>query len=170
MYLKEGELLIRNAKLEDADILCSWWNDGKVMEHAGFPNGIHISREDIIENIAKDFHKRVRLIIEVKSKAIGEMSYLIEDNIADIGIKICEFSYQEKGYGSKSLKLLLNYLFSEVKVLKVILDTNLNNKRAQHVYEKIGFKKVDIKIDSWKDEVGNLQSVVYYELKKEDYK
>jgi RimJ/RimL family protein N-acetyltransferase len=52
---------------------------------------------------------------------------------------------------------------------KIIIDTNLNNIRAQHVYEKLGFKKVRTNIDSWKNQLGDLQSSVDYELLKEDY-
>jgi RimJ/RimL family protein N-acetyltransferase len=64
--------------------------------------------------------------------------------------------------------MLINYLFTEMKVEKIILDTNLNNTRAQHVYEKIGFRKTAVRINSWKDQLGALQSSVEYELKKED--
>lgn len=44
MYLRDNELVIRHAALEDAELLCLWWNDGKVMEHAGFPHGLNITQ------------------------------------------------------------------------------------------------------------------------------
>ena len=50
---------------------------------------------------------------------------------------------------------------------KIILDTNLNNTRAQHVYEKLGFKKIRVKNNSWKNQLGELQSSVEYELVEE---
>lgn len=31
---------IRQAKVSDAKQLAAWWNDGAVMTHAGFPNGV----------------------------------------------------------------------------------------------------------------------------------
>lgn len=37
MKLKYNEILVRNASLEDVPNLLKWWNDGIVMEHAGFP-------------------------------------------------------------------------------------------------------------------------------------
>jgi len=52
---------------------------------------------------------------------------------------------------------------------KIVLDTNLKNKRAQHVYEKLGFRKTGTNINAWKDQIGELQSSVDYELLKEDY-
>ena len=53
---------------------------------------------------------------------------------------------------------------------KIVLDTNLNNKRAQHVYESLGFRKLRVNMDSWKDQLGRWQSSVDYELIPEDFK
>ena len=52
---------------------------------------------------------------------------------------------------------------------KIVLDTNLQNKRAQHVYESLGFRKLRVNIDSWKDQLGNRQSSVDYELLPGDF-
>ncbi|WP_345795609.1 GNAT family protein [Clostridium folliculivorans] len=93
----------------------------------------------------------------------------MEDNIAEIGIKICDFNYQEKGYGTKALKLLISYLFDNLKVEKIILDTNINNTRAQHVYEKLGFKKIATRINSFKNQLGVFQSSIDYELINNDF-
>ena len=39
MLLKYRNLTIRDAVVQDAEQLAQWWNDGRVMAHAGFPNG-----------------------------------------------------------------------------------------------------------------------------------
>ena len=41
------DILIRNAEESDASQLASWWNDGSVMAHAGFPNGVNTNEERI---------------------------------------------------------------------------------------------------------------------------
>ena len=51
MKLQYKDLLIRDVTVDDAEQLCIWWNDGKVMEHAGFPNGLGISIETIRKQI-----------------------------------------------------------------------------------------------------------------------
>jgi hypothetical protein len=51
MELRQDNLLIRYATLNDAKILCNWWNDGKVMAHAGFPDGINTIEEKIMKQI-----------------------------------------------------------------------------------------------------------------------
>jgi len=171
MIIKDNNLIIRNATSEDAPILCNWWNDGKVMAHAGYPNGLRITPQTIIQDLSKDsdeYHRR--LIIEIDSVPAGEMNYRNKgNNIAEIGIKICNFEKQEKGYGTKLLKMLIGFLLNEMNYEKIILDTNVNNKRAQHIYEKIGFRKVGVRIDFWKNQLGELQSSIDYELTNEDF-
>ena len=45
-------LTIRQAEVADAKQLAAWWNDGAVMAHAGFPNGLGTTEEEIIEDLA----------------------------------------------------------------------------------------------------------------------
>ena len=52
MNLTKGNLTIRNAMPSDAEQLCTWWNDGKIMAHAGFPNGLGITADDIRKDLA----------------------------------------------------------------------------------------------------------------------
>ncbi|MDR2590236.1 MAG: GNAT family N-acetyltransferase [Oscillospiraceae bacterium] len=171
MTIKNNNLLIRNATVDDAAQLEIWWRDGKIMAHAGFPNGLDITAKEIADSLSTDTDETYRrLIIEVDKIPIGEMNYRnIGDNTAEIGIKICDFNRQEKGHGSHLLCMLINELFLCYGYEKIILDTNLNNKRAQHVYEKIGFNKVGIRYDCWKNQLGEPQSAVDYELKRENW-
>jgi RimJ/RimL family protein N-acetyltransferase len=152
MEIKKGNFLIRHVTINDANILCQWWNDGKIMAHAGFPNGINTTEEIIKKQILDESDKTTRRwIIEIG----GEMNYRNKGNdTVEIGIKICDFTKQNKGYGTKIIKMFIEYLFDELKYKKIILDTNLNNKMAQHVYEKIGFKKIRTRENSWKNKLG----------------
>ena len=182
MRLEQGKLCIKNAEQEDCRQLVSWWNDGAVMAHAGFPNGLGTNEEKVQKQIAADSDDtRRHLVIWYDGNRIGEMSYAnlgdsleetgedtIENRTADIGIKICNSTFQEKGLGKIVLSMLIRELFSR-GYTKIVLDTNLKNKRAQHVYERLGFQKVNIRMDAWIDQVGEKQSVVDYELTKEHF-
>ena len=182
MRLEQGKLCIKNAEQEDCKQLVSWWNDGAVMAHAGFPNGLGTNEEKVQKQIAADSDDtRRHLVIWYDGNRIGEMSYAnlgdsleetgedtIENRTADIGIKICNPTFQEKGLGKIVLSMLIRELFSR-GYTKIVLDTNLKNKRAQHVYERLGFQKVNIRMDAWIDQVGEKQSVVDYELTKEHF-
>lgn len=165
MFLTYNQITIRDASAKDAPQLALWWNDGSVMAHAGFPNGLGTTPDKIASDIAEDTdHTRRRLILLLGSTPIGELCYRnIGNQTADIGIKICERDYQEKGIGRLALSMLIKALFHSGYV-KIVLDTNLKNRRAQHVYEKLGFRKLRVNLDSWKNQLGQSESSVDYEL------
>jgi len=169
--LKYKDVVIRNATAADAVILETWWNDGTIMAHAGFPNGTGQTAEEIAEKIRTDADKvHRRMIIELAGNPIGETNYNhLREGVAEIGIKICDFSKQNKGYGKIILSMLILYLFDELGYEKIVLDTNLSNKRAQHVYEQLGFRKVRLRENSWRNQLGELQSAVDYELTQDEF-
>ena len=164
MKIQYENLIIRQAEAADAKPLAAWWNDGAVMAHAGFPNGLGTTEEEVIEGLSNG-----RMVIEESGRLIGECNYRnVEDGVAEIGIKICEIDCQNRGIGRKVLSMLIGWLFRN-GWSRIILDINLTNTRAQHVYEALGFRKVRTNIDSWKDQLGRLQSSVDYELVEPDF-
>lgn len=86
----------------------------------------------------------------------------------EIGIKICEINMQNQGLGHTILTLFIHELFQK-GVPKIVLSTDLNNLRAQHVYEKIGFQKYDIQYNYWKDPQGEMHSAFFYELLPQNF-
>ena len=135
------------------------------MAQAGFPLGLGTT----VEKEAARLPSPGRLMLEYKNQPIGEMSWRdVGENTAEIGIKICESTFQEQGLGRIYLSLLIKELFAR-GFARIVLDTNLNNTRAQHVYEKLGFRKVAVRENSWHDQLGNPQSAVDYALKPENF-
>lgn len=173
MILIYNNLTIRNATNSDAAQLCAWWNDGSVMAHTGFPNGVSTTVSEIRKSLASDSDDLGRRhIIEYCGAPIGEMNYRNKGNaVAEIGIKICVASAQEKGYGTILLTMFMDALFTYYDYEKIVLDTNAENKRAQHVYkEKLGFRCLGIRENSWRDQLGGLQSSIDYEMEKHEWK
>jgi len=183
MNLTYKNLTIRDAGSSDAAQLCKWWNNGDVMAHAGFPNGLDTTLEIICESLASDTDETHRRhIIELDGNPIGEMNYRNVTALqaaassgksaatAEIGIKICEVSEQEKGYGTTLLNMFIGALFTHYGYEKIILDTNTDNKRAQHVYKnKLHFSEVGVRGNSWTNQLGELQSSIDYELTRENW-
>lgn len=150
--------------VSDVKQLVMLWNDGTVMAHAGFPNGLGTTEKKVIEALGNG-----RMVIEEGDRLIGECNYRnIDDGVAEIGIKICETDCQNRGIGRRILSMLIGWLFRN-GYSKIVLDTNLTNTRAQHVYESLGFQKVRTNIDSWEDQLGRLQSSVDYELTEKNF-
>ena len=164
MNLQYNNLTIRDAVAADAKQLTTWWNDGAVMAHAGFPNGLGTTVEKVIAGLGNG-----RLVLEENERLIGEACYRkVGEGIAEIGIKICETDCQNRGLGRVILSMLISWLFAQ-GFEKIVLDTNLTNKRAQHVYESLGFRKLRINYDSWTDQLENKQSAVDYELTEDSF-
>ena len=164
MKVQYKNLTIRDAVAADAEQLTAWWNDGAVMAHAGFPLGLCTNVEKVIAGLGNG-----RLILEENKRLIGEACYRkVGEGIAEIGIKICETDCQNRGLGRIILSMLISWLF-EQGFEKIVLDTNLTNKRAQHVYESLGFQKLRVNVDSWTDQLGNKQSAVDYELTEDNF-
>lgn len=178
MRIERENILIRSANVNDAIQLNKWWNDGEVMEHAGFPKGLGQSLKETIDEIKNWKEKLSQLcIIEIDGKDVGELCYRIKDDGAVYpGWKICDFSYQNQGYGTQIIKLLFEFLFtdeyinSKFPIDRIIWDTMLENKRAQYIYEhKIKARKIGIKENSWQDQLGNWRSSVDYEISREEF-
>lgn len=164
MKIQHGNLTIRQAEAADAKQLASWWNDGTVMAHAGFPNGLGTNEEEVKNGLGKGL-----MVIMENNRLIGECCYCnVDEDVAGIGIKICETDCQDRGIGRKILSMLIGWLFQN-GYSKIVLDTNLLNTRAQHVYESLGFRKVRTNVDSWKDQLGRLQTSIDYALVVEDF-
>ena len=162
--IQHKNLTIRQAEAADAKQLAAWWNDGAVMAHAGFPNGLGTTEEEVLKGLRNGL-----LVVEENDRLIGECNYRnVSDGVAAIGINICETDCQNRGVGRKVLSMLIGWLFRN-GYAEILLDTNLTNTRAQHVYESLGFRKVRTNIDSWKDQLGQLQSSVDYALVEQDF-
>lgn len=176
--IQKENLTIRSAVSEDAVRLTDWWNDGEVMAHAGFPKGLGQTVSETLEQIKEnETHLSQLCILETDGNPVGEIYFRLHgEGIAEIGIKICDVKYQDHGNGTKFLKMLLSYLFEEAEwkgeypVEKICFDTNPANKHACHVYEKLGFVCTGVHPHSWKDQLGQWQDSISYEMTYQKYK
>ena len=171
MIMKYKNKTIRCAKLGDSLMLLNWYNDGKIMEHAGFPNGLNENIENINNKIKScSAYTSQLFILEYKDISIGEMHYRNIGNLSvELGIKICDFTKHDQGLGKIYLSMMIDFLLFELQYKKIVVNANLNNLRAQHVYEALGFIKTKVSVDSWTNQLGKLQSSVQYELNKNNF-
>ena len=155
---------MRTATPADAKQLTAWWNDGRVMAHAGFPKGLGTREEEVIAKLNEG-----QMVIAEGRRLIGECDYHDRGNhVAEIDIKICEPDCQNRGLGRKVLSMLIGWLF-ENGYSEIVLSTNPANRRARHVYESLGFRKLGLNQDSWTDRLGQLQSSLDYSLLPRDF-
>ena len=65
--------------------------------------------------------------------------------------ELCRFMidirYQNKGYGTQALRMILDEMKSRFGCKEIYLSTGPDNARAKHVYEKVGFKSENRMLD-----------------------
>ena len=178
MLLTYRDLTVRSAAPADAACLAAWWNDGAVMAHAGFPQGLGTTEAQVAEQL-RVCRPGVRelLILEKAGVPIGELNYRAVQPApgtaplpptAEIGIKICAAEQQGQGLGKAALSLLIRELF-RTGFAAIVLDTNPENLRARQVYRRLGFEQAGLVLNNWRDQLGRPQSTVYYRLQPERF-
>lgn len=121
------------------------------------------------------FHKHkilkndfIFMIIENKylNRKIGTVSiynFSEDGRIAEFGRFFIGDNYAHgKGYGVLSAKLACNIAFNQMSVEKLILEVFEDNSVAYHIYQKVGFKKIGMR-------VCNGRNIVEMELKKTEF-
>lgn len=68
--------------------------------------------------------------------------YDYDEETYNIWHMMIDEKHQGKGYGTESVKLCINYIKSKPfgESNDIVLTCNMNNSRAIHIYEKLGFK------------------------------
>lgn len=64
-----------------------------------------------------------------------------------VDLFIADSDYLDKGYGTETVKSFVKLILNTFFANQILIDPNVNNKRAIRCYEKAGFKKRKIKND-----------------------
>ena len=91
-------------------------------------------------------HRRTFAIEDIATgRHIGNVMYYGYDSFAreaELGITIGDRDYWGRGYGTDTVRCMLGYLFTEMKLRRVFLHTLTWNHRAQAAFERAGFSRV----------------------------
>lgn len=142
--LFKGKLLkLTSVRQEDAAIMGSWEENSDYLRNLdtdiAFPHSI-AELEEEKERSSNSTYFRLRTIAD--DTLIGfVVIHSIEWNnrVGSLAIGIGDPNYQNKGYGSEALQLILRYAFHELNLQRVGLDVIQYNGRAIRAYEKAGF-------------------------------
>lgn len=138
---------------EDAETYTKWLNDASVTDNLGntfMQIGVDNEKE-AIERMIKDGYN-FAIIRREGNELIGNISFNIINQIlrnAEIGLFIGEKDNRGKGYGSEAMRLLLKFGFETLNLNNVMLSVFDFNKSAIACYEKVGFKKIGERRNSY---------------------
>ncbi len=149
MIFETERLIIRKTTTSDEDVSMfhSLWNNPKVMTLVGFPDGLHITKDEIRESIAKedDTEYNKKLIVGLKSSGalIGECKLGLpgEDGISETDVKLLP-DYGGTGNGKAIKRWLVDYLFTHTDCKGVKGSPNKLNIASHKMQEYVGAKRV----------------------------
>lgn len=155
-YLELNGELIYLEKLDGEHIDEYWASISKTCVEANFLTTTSqiFSKSNVasfLENIVTD-KNRIDFIIREKesNKIVGEIVINdVDRQYRSASIRAAIYKREDfgNGYGSEALILALNYGFGMMNLHRVELEVLTINKRAIHVYERIGFKREGVKRD-----------------------
>ena len=80
--------------------------------------------------------------IEQDGKLIGftMFGWCEEEEFYELCRLMIDFRYQNRGYGTQAIRMILEEMKSRFGCKEIYLSTGPDNVRAKHVYEKVGFR------------------------------
>jgi ribosomal-protein-alanine N-acetyltransferase len=101
----------------------------------------------------------VAIELKADEKVIGLISLPKNESITDENVYgfgyVFNLDYQGKGYAIESCMNILDYLFNEIKIDKIITGTAVVNKKSCELLERLGFKETSRKKHHFRKDSNN---------------
>jgi len=157
--------------VEDAETYVGWLNDFQVSDGLGSSARV-ISLESEKDWIKSNSATYQFAIIRMEDDTLlGNCGVQAIDQIrqcAEVGLFIGEKENRNKGYGTEALSILLEYVFKYVNLNNVMLKVYSFNEIAIHCYQKIGFKEIGRRRQSYYMN-GQFYDEVFMDILKDEY-
>lgn len=166
--IRSEHLSFKRMELEDVFQFKNWGkHETSMFDDYNF---IEETDEDIQSwfNWKTETFRAIYFTIFLKDKAIGYISFKNMSSLlktAELGI-VLDPNYINKGYGYEALKTMFEYYFNDLKNKKIYLDVAKYNKRAYHLYLKLGFEKYSSTIMKYPNDKLDKKSKDYIENKE----
>ncbi|MFX1374600.1 MAG: GNAT family N-acetyltransferase [Promethearchaeota archaeon] len=145
--IKGERITLGPVKREYIESYLKWLNDPELTQYLSIYLPLtRMMEEDWIENLKNRNDTIVFSILvndkDESEKHIGNCGLHNIDwknRFAEVGIMIGEKEFQNKGYGTEAMELLVEYGFQQVNLNRIQLHVYDFNIRAINSYRKIGF-------------------------------
>lgn len=168
-YMTEGDKVgLGPIKKEHSELWAEWFNKLEVTQYLSTFQSIMTpeKEEEFYERVTDSDTDRVFSIYELDSdRPIGvcglhQVDY--SNRSGTLGIVIGEKDCWDRGYGSETITLLLDYGFVVLSLHSINLTVREKNGRAKRTYEKVGFVSSGRLRDHW------LRSGDFYDIEMMD--
>lgn len=146
---KSENVYIRRLEKTDLRQTLKWINEPELMTIMGFKGPKNKAEQDewFLELNKYDTKVVFAICLNKGNKHIGNVSLYSIDLInrnAGLSVFIADQNNRHKGYGTEALKLLLDYAFNHINLIRVYLKTSADYTGAVKMYQSLGFKKEGI--------------------------
>ena len=139
---KKGyEIIIREFRREDREKLIEMYLTFDPCQRClGLPP---VTREAVEKWVDDLNSKGISIVAEFDGKIVGHLAIVpYGDSSVDISIFVHQ-DYQNRGIGQGMLRSAIDFC-KRCGFKCITLATELNNRRALHIYKKLGFKKLNV--------------------------
>lgn len=162
MNLVSERIYLRYLKESDAPIMLENTKDEEIRYMTGTKSTFTLEQiQRHIKNSSEDSSRYdLAICLNENDQMIGELSITdIEEGDQKAGFRISMRSIEltGKGYGTEAIRLVLKFVFEELKLNRLQLEVFSHNLRGIKAYEKVGFVKE-----------GTLRESLYYNGKFSD--
>lgn len=168
MKIIGNRVVIRPLELKDVFYMKNWGNhDNPLLSDYNFP---YTDEEDIkkwFKHKTNSFFNRYYGVLNEQNRLIGYLG--IKDikfirRKSTLGI-VFDPNYVDKGYGTETLNVFLEYYFEKMKMKTMLLEVAEFNQRAYNVYVNLGFKHEGYYLEELVNEGLDLNSRYVFESK-----
>jgi len=170
------KIILRALEKSDVDDIMKYWN---VYEsRVGLGSVIPMSsmmEEDFIKHSHEGAIKQKEYIFAIVNKETEEFlgtcglgDFIWTSRSGVLGISIHNPDNHNKGYGTDAMDCLLRFGFNVLNLHRIELWVMEYNKRAIHIYEKLGFKEVGRKREAHYLQ-GKYHNIVVMDILKREF-
>lgn len=147
LVFETERLRVYVATPDDVELFCSLWTDPRVMRNVGFPRGLPITREQIVDQLqgqsGRVFDARLAVQLRDSGNLIGEckLGWPNDEGISTTDVKLLP-AYWGNKYGVEIKQALLDYLFTNTSCSAVEATPNVENSASIKMQEAVGGVRV----------------------------
>ncbi len=138
----DGSLVrLRPVAETDLDFLQALWNDGEVMRHVGFPDGLEMTA-DKMASWWDGCHRwsATHLIVENRQgEQVGESGWGFDNLPGMLEIKLAR-PHWGRGYAIDALGALIDHVRNHTAIGQLFVTPHPDNLAAQRLYRRVGFR------------------------------
>jgi RimJ/RimL family protein N-acetyltransferase len=157
VYYQDNEIIIRDICNEDVISLFSWNIDREINRHDPKPLP-HLSAEllkectdyskrfdnEIMNENVDDRKYKYFIITDKENQPIGFVNFFSVDRIkkqGEMGVVIGDKRYWRKGIAYRGVDTAIDYIFNNLDIDRIYIETGETNISALKLFEKLGFNK-----------------------------